>query len=345
MKKLTYISGIVLVNLFVIGTVCKLLHLPGANIFILTGLVLFVAALLPMALINNYRNNGKEKKTLYIAAYLSAALVLVSALFKIFHWPGASYLMIIATPLPFALFLPVFLHHNRKHEPRQSLNFIGVMLLLVYVAVFSSLLALNVSKNVIDGMVITATDFSTSTDIYEAKNTATYQTISKSNHAQLPPAISELKKKTNDICQKIEAVQKELIQNIDGDESPAFGSENKININKVMNFTESNTSTAIMHGFDNRAGKATELKKLLEEYRSYLLKIADDADLQQLIASLLMTQDKPSAINPGETDSWENQFFPRNAYLITILGNLSSIENNVRIVEASVLEQYSTIRE
>jgi len=100
-----------------------------------------------------------------------------------------------------------------------------------------------------------------------------------------------------------------------------------------------------MHGFDNRAGKATELKKLLEEYRSYLLKIADDADLQQLIASLLMTQDKPSAINPGETDSWENQFFPRNAYLITILGNLSSIENNIRIAEASVLEQYSIVRE
>ena len=345
MKKLIYISGVVLVNLFVIGTICKLLHFPGASIFILVSLVLFVFALLPMALINNFRNNGKEKGSLYIAAYLSAALVLVAAMFKIFHWPGAGYLMMIATPLPFALFLPVFLYHNRKHEPNQSLNFIGVMLLLVYVAVFSSLLALNVSKNAIDGMVITATDFSTSADIYEAKNNTTYQTISKSNHAQLPPAISDLKKKTDDLCQKIESIQKELIQNIDGDDSPAFGSDGHVSINKAQNFTESNTSTAMMHGYDNRAGKATELEKMLEEYRSYLLKIADDADLQQLIASLLMTQDKPSAINPGETDTWEDQYFPRNAWLITILGNLSSIENNIRIAEACVLEQYSTIRE
>jgi len=345
MKKLIYISGVVLVNLFVIGTICKLLHFPGANIFILTGLVLFVVALLPMALINNYRNNGKEKTSLYVAAYLSSALVLVAALFKIFHWPGAGYLMMIATPLPFALFLPVFLYHNRKHEPNQSLNFIGVMLLLVYVAVFSSLLALNVSKNVIDGMVITATDFSTSADVFEAKNTATYQSISKSNHAQLPPAISDLKKKTDDLCQKIESIQKELIQKIDGDDSPAFGSDGHVSINKAQNFTESNTSTAMMRGYDNNAGKASELKKAIEEYRLILLKLTDDAALQQLIGSLLMTNSKPSAVNPGETDTWEDQYFPRNAYLITILGNLSSIENNVRIAEACLLEQYSIVRE
>ncbi|HBG71885.1 MAG: hypothetical protein A2W93_03830 [Bacteroidetes bacterium GWF2_43_63] len=340
MKKFIYISGVVLVNLFVIGTICKLLHFPGANIFILTGLVLFVAALLPLALINNYRNNGKEKGTLYIAAYLTSALILVAAMFKIFHWPGASYLMIVATPLPFALFLPVFLYHNRKNEPRQSLNFIGVMLLLVYVAVFSSLIALNVSKTVIDGITITAHDFSTSTEVFEAKNTATYQSISKTSRTETPVAINDLKKKTEDVCQKIEAVQKELIQNIDGEESPAFSSENKININKVQNFTESNTTTAIMRGYDNHAGKATELKTMLEEYRSFLMEVAVDADLQQLIGSLLLTNDKPSAVNPGETDTWEDQYFPRNAYLITILGNLSALENNVRIAESCVLKQY-----
>lgn len=340
MKKFIYISGVVLVNLFVIGTICKLLHFPGANIFILTGLVLFVSALLPLALINNYRNNGKEKGTLYIAAYLTSALILVAAMFKIFHWPGASYLMIVATPLPFALFLPVFLYHNRKNEPRQSLNFIGVMLLLVYVAVFSSLIALNVSKTVIDGITITALDFSTSANAFEAKNTATYQSISKNSDTETPVAINDLKKKTEDVCQKIEAVQKELIQNIDGVESPAFGSDGHISINKVQNFTESNTTTAIMRGYDNQAGKATELKIMLEEYRSFLMKVAVDADLQQLIGSLLLTNDKPSAVNPGETDTWEDQYFPRNAYLITILGNLSSIENNVRIAESCLLKQY-----
>ncbi|MPM34536.1 hypothetical protein SDC9_81122 [bioreactor metagenome] len=336
MKKLIYISGIVLVNLFVIGTICKLLHFPGANIFILTGLVLFTVALLPMALINNYRSNGKEKGSLYIAAYLTSALILVSAMFKIFHWPGAGYLMMIATPLPFALFLPVFLYHNRKHEPKQSLNFIGVMLLLVYVAVFSSLLALNVSKNVINGISITANDFSSVTKIYEQNSSEKYKALKSSEN----PDVAGLQQKSEIICRQIEEVKAELVRAIDGEDSPAIDAAGNVDISKVINKTESNTSTAIMNGKYETYGEATVLKKSVAEYCAYLLALAENDNLKQLITSLLNTSEGPSEVNPGETDTWEMRYFPRSAYLITILGNLCSLESNVRIAESCILEQY-----
>lgn len=340
MKKFIYISGVVLVNLFVIGTVCKLLHFPGANIFILTGLVLFIAALLPMALINNYRSNGKEKGALYIAAYLTSALVLVAAMFKIFHWPGAGYLMMIATPLPFALYLPVFLYHNRKHEPKQSLNFIGVMLLLVYVAVFSSLLALNVSKNVIDGMVITANDFSAASKMYEQKNAADYKSVAGTDSTVISSDVAGLKQQTDVVCNKIEEIKTNLVRTIDGEDSPAINAAGCVDISKVMNRTESNTSTSIMHGKNLNNGEASALKIMVEDYRIYLLKLAADKDLQQLINSMLSTKDEPSVVNPGETDSWEFRQFPMNASLITILGNLCSIQANIRIAESCILNQH-----
>ncbi|KAF5036037.1 hypothetical protein DSECCO2_579240 [anaerobic digester metagenome] len=340
MKKFIYISGVVLVNLFVIGTVCKLLHFPGANIFILSGLVLFVIALLPMALINNYRNNGKEKGYLYIAAYLTSALILVAALFKIFHWPGAGYLMMIATPLPFALYLPVFLYHNRKHEPRQSLNFIGVMLLLVYVAVFNSLLALNVSKNVIDGMFITANDFSAATKIYEQKNAADYRSVSGTDSTVVTSDISGLKQQTDAVCSKIEEVKTKLVRTIDGEDSPAIDAAGSVDLSKVINRAESNTSTSIMHGKNLNNGEASVLKKMIEDYRTYLIKLAAGNDLQQLINSMLNTKDEPSVVNPGETDSWEFRQFPMGVSLITILGNLCSIQTNIRIAESCILSQY-----
>ncbi|HPS83818.1 MAG TPA: hypothetical protein PLA88_05850 [Bacteroidales bacterium] len=340
MKKFIYISGVVLVNLFVIGTVCKLLHFPGANVFILTGLVLFIAALLPMALINNYRSNGKEKGALYIAAYLTSALVLIAAMFKIFHWPGAGYLMIIATPLPFALYLPVFLYHNRKHEPKQSLNFIGVMLLLVYVAVFSSLLALNVSKNVIDGMVITANDFSAASEIYEQKNAADYKSVAGTDSTVVSSDVAGLKQQTDAVCSKIETIKTLLVKTIDGEDSPAIDAAGRVDISKVINRTESNTSTSVMHGKNLNDGEAAELRKMIEDYRTYLLKLAADKDLQQLINTMLSTQEEPSVVNPGETDSWEFRQFPLNASLITILGNLCSIQTNTRIAESCILNQY-----
>lgn len=336
MKKLIYISGIVLVNLFVIGTICKLLHFPGANIFILTGLVLFTVAMLPMALINNYRSNGKEKGSLYIAAYLTAALVLVSAMFKIFHWPGAGHLMIIATPLPFALFLPVFLYHNRKHEPKQSLNFIGVMLLLVYVAVFSSLLALKVSKNVIDGISITANDFSSATKIYEQSSSEKYKTLKSSEN----PDLAGLQQKSETICIQIEEVKADLVRSIDGDDSPALDAAGNVDVSKVINKTESSAVNAIMHGKYENYGEATVLKKSVAEYCTYLVTLTKNDALKQLVSTLLNTSEAPSEVNPGETDTWEMRYFPRNAYLITVLCNLSSVQNSIRIAESAVLEQY-----
>lgn len=340
MKKFIYISSIVLVNIFVIGTVCKLLHFPGASLFILIGIVFFVTVLLPLALLNNYRNNAKEKQTLYIAAYLTTTLFLVAALFELFHWPGFSYLIMIAIPLPFVLFLPVFLYHNRKHEPKQSLNFIGVILLLVYMAVFISLLGLNISKNVIDGITISANDFSTFSQIYEQKNTAKYESLNKMDSSVAPTAITGLKKRSEEICNKIEAVKAELVKSIDGEDSQAIDANGHVDINKVINRTESNTSAFIMHMKNNNGGEASVLKKMLEEYRSFLISLTSKHELQQLINSMLNTEDKPSVVNPGETDTWEYRFFPQNASLMAILGNLSMVQTNVRVAESFVLAQH-----
>lgn len=339
MKKTIYILGIVLVNLFVIGTVFKMMHFPGANILIGVGLGMMSLLFLPLALINNYRNNGKEKKSLYIIGYATVMLCLIAALFKIMHWPGAGILMVACTPLPFILFLPVFLYFNKKHEPRQSLNFVGVMLLLTYVAVFSSLLALNVSRDIITTMFIGADDFAQSTNVVQQKNEQTYQWIEQ-NDSLSGLELESLKQRSNELVANIENIKRDLIIKIDGEESPAFDSSGKIIFSQILNATESNTSTRIMHDNETSMSKAANLKNQLIEYRKLLLTLTKDKDLKTLISKLFDTEDKPSNTKPGETDSWEERLFPHNAFLITIEGNLNSIQNNIRMAESCIIEQY-----
>ncbi|MFH0893772.1 MAG: hypothetical protein V2A54_04990 [Bacteroidota bacterium] len=340
MKKFIYITGIILVNMFVIGTVFKMFHWPGAGVLIVFGLTLFTLAFLPLVLIHNYKQTGKKKTFLYITGFLCALLCFTGAMFKIMHWPGAGVLLILSTPLPFVLFLPVYIYHNRKHEAKQSLNFIGVMLLLVYVAVFSSLMALNISRDILNSMNGIADNFSQSTNTFQKKNTAQYQTIGESDTTGHLTSLKTLNKKTDELCEIIESVKKELILKIDRDNPEAYSKDGMINFYKLNNSVDNHFTNIIMNGNDGNFGRAYEIKKFLEKYRTFALSCTEDKNVKDLISSILNTSDQPSLTQPEKTDSWQERMFPAPAYMITVLGNLNSIQASARITESVIQDDY-----
>ncbi|MDK2978318.1 MAG: hypothetical protein PWP52_1032, partial [Bacteroidales bacterium] len=84
MKKIIYISGVIIANLLVIGSIFKVNHWPGAGAAITLSLLLLCFWFLPIALINHYKGQkNKTSKWLYIAAFISFFMVFISALFKI----------------------------------------------------------------------------------------------------------------------------------------------------------------------------------------------------------------------------------------------------------------------
>ena len=68
MKKFIYISGIVVINIFVFGALFKVQHWPGANILITSGLSLFCFCFLASSIleeafcVNLRRMGGWERK-------------------------------------------------------------------------------------------------------------------------------------------------------------------------------------------------------------------------------------------------------------------------------------------
>jgi hypothetical protein len=146
MKQKIYYYGIISAMILMTGTMFKINHWPGAQILLCTGTILLLVLFLPAALINHYRINGnKENRLLYIATYVTCFVVFTAMLFKIQHWPFAGYLVFIAVPFPFVVFLPVWLYKTSKIRNFDINNTIYVLLFLALQSVFSVLLALNVT--------------------------------------------------------------------------------------------------------------------------------------------------------------------------------------------------------
>ena len=143
MKKLIYISGIVSANLMLFGSLFKIMHWPFAGIVLVCAVIIFCFFLLPLALLSWNRSASNQKyKALSLITFLVFSIGVISILFKIQHWPFGKELLLISLPLPFILFMPVYLFETRK-ENKENNSFLAVMLGLTFIAVFSVLLTLH----------------------------------------------------------------------------------------------------------------------------------------------------------------------------------------------------------
>jgi len=151
MKQKIYTLGIVSAMILILGTMFKVQHWPAAQILITLGTFLLLIFFLPSALINHYKVNGnKQYKLLYITTYITCFVVFTAMLFKIQHWPFAGYAVLIGVPFPFVVFLPVWLYETSKIKNFDINNTVYILFLLALQAVFSVLLALNVTREKID---------------------------------------------------------------------------------------------------------------------------------------------------------------------------------------------------
>jgi len=143
MKKNIYILGLICLTLILFAVIFKISHWPGAAILLIAGIGSLALIFLTIAYTVAIKNSDdKLLKNLYTAAYISFSIDFIGMLFKIMHWPGAGIFLMIGIPLPFILFLPVYIYYHIKRKLKTDLNFFAILLFMIYVGVFSTLLAL-----------------------------------------------------------------------------------------------------------------------------------------------------------------------------------------------------------
>jgi len=340
MKKFIYISGVVIINIFVFGALFKIQHWPGSGILITLSLELFCFGFLPLAFIQSYIGNGRKHKSLYIAGFICAFITFIGAMFKIQHWSGAAYFLIVGIPLPFLYFLPVYIYNHNKSKEKSMLNFLGVMFMMVYVALFTSILSLNISKDILEAFNTGEKDIAQTNDILSIKNQQIYKTLETSCTEKEMEKMEQLKAKTYVINNQINDIKAVLVKAVEGSKTSAIELCKKISTNAIWGKDESSKTTVIMRGDDGTTGSAVALKKQLGTYCEYLKSFTcNNSDYAKRIEELLNTADfKDTCNGENRTVLWEDDFFPNGAYLVTILCNLNCIETNVKIAEGEALE-------
>jgi hypothetical protein len=201
MNKNIYYTGMICLAITFVAVVFKIMHWPGAGILIITGLGSLALIFLPIAYFKSVKStDDKLLKFLYTAALISFSIDFIGAIFKILHWPGAGLIMIVGIPLPFILFLPIYIVYHNKRKLKTDMNFFAVLMFMIYLGVFSALLAIAPSYEILTSYALSANNSSDSNK---------YLSLSTADDG------SEISNSTKHLVLQLESIKQKLIVAVD----------------------------------------------------------------------------------------------------------------------------------
>ena len=281
---------------------------------------------MPVALISSFRSETDKKlRGLYTIAYVSVFIECLGTLFKIQHWPGAGLLMIVGIPVPFVLFLPAYIFQIRKNKQLNYNNLLLVLFFFAYFASITALLSLNISRNVIEEMVLSANSYEEQSQLTNSQTLALIASLpSKSTKDDANRQLAlKINSKATSICDIIDRMKAGIVRNVDNSNEELI-KDGHINLWEV-------------NGKDNRTmfyreifkTKALELKGSLAEYKELLISaINNDKEVTDFINHQL-----------DITEDWQFRKFD-GKYLVAMVETLSAIKKSV---ELSAFEAVSAL--
>jgi hypothetical protein len=312
MKKYIFTTGIISANLMLFGALFKVNHFPGAGILLILSILTLCFLFLPFALYNVYQNSSPRRyKLLYIVTYLVFAFVFIGALFKIMHWPGAGWFMIIGIPLPLIVFLPVYLILTRKDKKYSMVNFMGIIFGLTFLTVFSALLAVNAGADILNNIE----------DQFKG-NEMFIETLSIDSE-NTPTSIHQ---KSDELCLFIGELKSKLL-------TMSGNSTEDLSIADILN--QDDTKLAHQLFFSDEDALHSLKSKITDFKQALSSSDLASKELVKLSNEILDVDDKNVEDEQSLKATWEAYYFG-NSRLIIALNVLSRIERNVRFIEGEL---------
>jgi gliding motility-associated protein GldM len=209
--------------------------------------------------------------------------------------------------------------------------------------VLTALLALNVTKEVINAFVTINESVQLSNENIDKKNQNTYaafaqaMSVDAAKYAEVNKKAENVRKGANDLIKFIDETKVKLIRTADkiseGEPTPTLPA--------LENKEDYDSPTHIMNGDDNdgKGGIAAELKKKLDDYKKLIIANAPEAskkDYEKRLNTLLNTAD-PAKPEDGKR-TWEMMSFYHNPVVATV-ALLSKFQTDIRNAESQVTEE------
>jgi hypothetical protein len=310
MKQKIYILGIISAMVLITGAMFKVQHWPAAQILLTLGTILLLVFFLPAALINHYRvNSNKQYKLLYLTTYVTCFVVFTAMLWKIQHWPFAGYAVLIGVPFPFVVFLPVWLYETSKIKNFDINNTIYILFLLALQAVFSVLLALNVTKEKLDYTLQLTNQISSFNLKIESLNPVSEK--------------SAVDRSSDEVLKQIEACRQLLFNRTEI-------TRKALNEGTVGGrFLDSKDIPMDLLLSSSVPSPAEKLSSALNNFITEIAKLPDGENLVKKAQDLFDLTNQP-----GDETQWQYKMF-QGVYLTWDLVELDEMENFVRVINAT----------
>ncbi len=338
-----YIVSVIGCLPFIFGFLFKIQHWPGAGILLTLGFSILAGILLPALLITKLLDkDSKHLRLTYIIGYFALSNYLMGSLFKIQHWPGAGIMLILGAVFLTAVFFPMYVAKVYKKAESVKASFLFLCIGMVFFNMFNLLLAINVSKNVLGYFIKPGSEIMKTTAVLENKNNLVVEKIvndSLNTDTMFKSSINKVKTTADELCLYIEKCKTDLISAVDGvNENDAVAkANNPAFVNAKDNY---DIPTYIFCGTapDGNNGRASEIKKKIQNYKEILMSLCTtDENANVIISKVLDIKVSEKIVDDGKPLSWEMDNF---YHLVTIgvINKLSFIERNVRVAESEALE-------
>jgi len=328
-------SGFITGFLFIFGTLFKVQHWPGAGVLLglsfLTGILLFIPALLANRLREQVNNN---KKTAYILGAAGIILYLAGMFFKVQHWPAASLLMVLGLIIISAVALPWYTWLTWKDEKNITPQFLFIIIGALAIIVPGALINLNLQHNYNSGyylhqeqeQALNNSRLSLNKGIIEQyRDSLNYQTL------------LQLHTKTVGLLSFVGDVQRKMIEKADGKkEEPADNNESviqsamgpEIRYNLINNPFHANT---VKYFLQPETDTRQDLDRLVAEYLYYLESLNSSGNISIL---------KP-ILDPGRLFQ-DEKTGDSGVSLMSGLHALEIMKSNIITAESRVMTSLTT---
>ncbi len=324
MKKVMLRSGMFSAAAFTIGAIFKIMHYPGASIFLQLAILSISFIFLPIFfLIKSKEVKAIKEKFIIGFGVLFGILFCISVLFKIMHWPGSNVMWFIGLGVLFFLFLPIFFYSGIRN-PDTKLNTIlsSVMiviaggLLFTFTAIHEPKDAENASKSSYNHLKESVVNIS---ELNDLKYKIAADSLKGQNEI--------LKVKTNDLIEKISKVREDLNKYVSNGQKV---SEENLNGFKI------GAGLPTMYFFDDN-----------QKPKSYLSEIKNEiVNLKKFIGSIYGNE-KTELLNTSdgikgcggdeEITTWEKIYFYQ-VPLDYIYRNLDQLIIDIKITESNCIK-------
>ncbi len=131
MKKVLITTGTFSAATFVMGSIFKSMHWPGANVMLCSAILFISLLFLPVFFVMKNREIKTRRGKLILATgTLTGILYSLATLFAIQHWPGVRVLWLSTVVLSFFVFIPLYFFNGIKN-PEARFNTTVTTVLLV----------------------------------------------------------------------------------------------------------------------------------------------------------------------------------------------------------------------